>query len=116
MALTLDQAKQALEGTTRHELRDHAFGDMEVTWVKKEDNHEVEVASGYFGGTASVGFLDPDPSKSSGSFVDDDARQLLQCGELEVERNDSVGPDKFVEGSCMPGLTLQGVRKELTQG
>ena len=104
--MDLSDARQRLVGTTRHELRDHAFGDREVTWVK----NGTLIASGYFGGGAGhVSF-----HAASISFVDNEARSLLDCGTLEVSRNDETGPDEFTEGDVMPGLSKGDVYHELT--
>lgn len=108
MPLPLEQAKELLEQCTRNELQDHAFGDSEVFW----DKDGIEVADGYFGGGRDpvVGIHNPDAT-----FTGKDALALRNCGERgQVERNDSTGPDRYQEGSCLPGLTLEGVRRELT--
>lgn len=102
--MELSQAKRLLEECQREELRDHAFGDAEVYWMR----HGKEVAFGYFGRDASV-------SGDGWSFGGDEAWQLRKCGKLgAVERNDETGPDTYSEGACMPSLTLEGVREELT--
>lgn len=117
--MNLEEAKTFLEDTSRHELRDHAFGDMEVTWLKgslKKDGDVLkEIAHGYSGSSmVSVTIITEDGTVS---FSDDDARSLMSCGTLgTVGRNDETGPDEFVEGKIMPGLTLEGVREELTGG
>lgn len=107
--MDLAEAKKMLDGAVRHELRDHAFGDTELFW----EVDKVEIAGGYFGGgSSSVYFTDT----SLGGFVGEDAQELRKCGTLgDVERNDETGPDTYSEGTTMPGLTLQGVREELTQ-
>jgi hypothetical protein len=104
--MELEEAKKILDGCVRQENRDHAFGDKEVYWEKDG----VVMAEGYFGnGTASV-WMDP----VNCSFENADARSLMNCGTLgTVGRNDETGPDEYVEGQIMPGLTLEGVRKEL---
>lgn len=108
--MDLEEAKTLLSGAIRHELRDHAFGDTEVYWVLKGK----EIATGYFGGgTADVSII----SNSNTSFEGEDARALRNLGEMgDVARNDETGPDTYVEGQTMPGLTLEGVREELTGG
>jgi hypothetical protein len=109
--MDLSDARQRLTGTVRHELRDHAFGDREVTWVRGDK----VIASGYFGaGMVSVSIVDHITQQPLASFSDDDARSLLDCGELKVERNDETGPDTFQEGEIMPDLTKEGVLKEIT--
>jgi hypothetical protein len=47
-------------------------------------------------------------------FRGKDAAEVRNCGKLQVERNDETGPDEYIEGQTMPGLTLEGVRQELT--
>lgn len=107
--MELEAAKTLLNECVREELRDHAFGDVEVYWMKDDK----EVATGYFsGGMASVGF-----TEEVFNFDGDDARMLRPCGsEGAVERNDETGPDNFTLGATMPGLTRQAVRDELTGG
>lgn len=103
--MKLETAKIILNECTREELRDHAFGDAEVMWFKDG----IEIASGYCGTKAYV-YLTPETS-----FYDDDARLLFGCGsEVKIHRNDETGPDDFVVGRVMPGLTKEGVLKELT--
>ena len=101
--MTLEQAKNELKDTVRHELRDHAFGDREVTWMRGEN----ELASGYFGSSGS------EVSVGGVGFDGADARALLECGTLSVSRNDSSGPAEFVEGVIMPDLTMEDVRYEM---
>lgn len=105
--MTLDEAKVLLSGCIRDELRDHAFGDAEVYWSKSGD----EVAHGYFSGkNADVYFVN-----ERDSFKDDEARQLRNCGHSgRFSRNDETGPDIFSEGKIMPGLTKEGVFREIT--
>ena len=50
---------------------------------------------------------------TDGSFSGSDARELLRCGSLSASRNDMTGPETYQEGNVMPGLTLEGVRKEI---
>lgn len=118
--LSFEGAKEFLNTCTREELQDHAFGDAEITWRK----NGAMVAEGYIGGTTAyvtIGiFDDPDPPidvRPSGSFSDQEARQLRLCGTLgTVERNDSTGPADYREGQTMPALTREGVRAELGIG
>lgn len=106
--MNLDNAKLVLNDCTREELRDHAFGDVEVFWFKDGK----EIATGYFGGVHAGVTLTP-----MTSFHDDKARELRNCGTLgQVDRNDETGPDEFTEGQIMPGLTKEGVRREITGG
>lgn len=108
--MELEEAKKLLDGAKRHELKDHAFGDVEVYWVKGK-----EIACGYFNGGPADSVSVFKPTEDATTFDGDDARALRQCGTLgEVSRNDSSGPDAFVEGQTLPGLTRAGVREELT--
>lgn len=102
--MTLEEAKTFLTGCKREELRDHSFGDVEVSWMKDG----AEVASGYFGGSSSVQIFND-------SFFDaGEADQLRQLGTAGgVSRNDSTGPDEFSQGHAAPGLSLEAVRAEL---
>lgn len=103
--MELDEAKKILDICDRHELRDHAFGDMEVVWTKQG----YEIAYGYLGVSKCGVHLVGDSG-----FEGEDALSLIGCGELtHVERNDSVGPDTFVLGRVMPGLTREAVKQEL---
>ena len=113
--MTLDEAKEILNGCIRQELRDHAFGDKEVDW---RDKNGVYVANGYFSGsTQKVCFTTQiTPYRKHSFFVGDDARILSFCGELgKIERNDETGPGEFKQGQIMPALTLDGVKKEILQ-
>lgn len=107
--MELDEAKTILNDLERWECRDHAFGDMELGWT---DATGGEVAGGYVGGgEASVYFSEP----FEGSFKGEEARELIKCGKtVNVSRNDSTGPDEFVEGQVMPGLSKGDVFHELT--
>jgi hypothetical protein len=110
--MELEEAKKLLDSATRHELRDHAFGDTEVYWVLGKK----EIACGYFGG-GQDGVSVFKPAEDSTSFSGEEARVLRECGTLgDVERNDETGPNEFIEGKTEPGLTLEGVREELTRG
>lgn len=105
--MDLQEAKELLNGCVRSELQDHAFGDAEVFWSKDGE----AVAGGYFGG----GHADVYAKNGSWNFNNDDARVLRRCGiSGHVERNDETGPDTYSEGTIMPGLTKEAVRKELT--
>lgn len=95
----------AIPHLRRAELRDHAFGDCEVTIY---NDFNKTISNGYFGGSSSyitiMGF----------DFRGDVARDVRNAIKLSnVERNDSTGPDEFEVGVIMPALTLQGVREEL---
>jgi len=90
--MTLEEAKKVLDDCQRDELRDHAFGDAEVSWMRDGE----EVASGYFGSTASVSFYKNGTCKSVAGFEGEDARKLRWCGNAGVsERNDSTGPGRY---------------------
>lgn len=110
--MDFSEAKEFLSGCVREELRDHAFGDTEVFWKK----HGSHVAGGYFGGgQADVWFSSSEDEPSIDSFTGNEARELRNCGsEGHVERNDETGPDTFVEGYIMPGLTKEAVLEEIT--
>lgn len=111
--MNVPEAKELLSACIREELRDHAFGNAEVSWQKGDK----QIAGGYFGaGNATIWISsEDDPSVTLGSFEGDKARELRQCGtEGRIERDDETGPDIYVEGAIMPGLTLEGVRKEIT--
>ena len=111
--MILLEAMAILGGARRYELRDHAFGDREITWITTGED-EKDVGSGYFSGSCSeVSVLGTNDTWTS--FVGDEADELSKCGTLSsVERNDSVGPDTYEEGEVMPGLTKYGVLEELT--
>lgn len=114
--MTREEAKALLSQCRREELRDHAFGDREVTWF---DDQGRERGFAYFGGAAAdlsiYGEGGPEAGRVVG-FAGRDARELAGCGKsVVVERNDLTGPDDYEEGACMPGLTLEGVRAELTE-
>lgn len=112
--MNIEDAKTLLRTAVKFELRDHAFGDCEVTWYKKVGDVETEVATGYFGGTRSVSIYED--SSNTAHFEGAEADELRECFASEKsERNDETGPDDFVVGRTMPGLTLEGVRKELTR-
>lgn len=122
--MNLDEAKTLLNLCTRDELRDHAFGDREVSWTRKDKNGKtLLVADGYFGGSGvgvgGVSILGPEDENGQmttiASFDGKEATELAKCGaDVHIERNDSTGPDTYADGKCMPGLTLEGVLKELT--
>lgn len=103
--MTTIEAAAVLGVARRCELRDNAFGDAEVTWVLQDD---TVLATGYFSGEAEEVNID------GYLFLGEAARALRECGTLETERNDSAGPDEYTEGKIMPGLTREGVWKEIT--
>lgn len=111
MEMTFERAKALLDENNRWELRDHAFGNMEFGWTFGPLSGAI--ADGYSGGGRCDVFVRD--GFDSASFEGDQARELRKCGTLTLsERNDEVGPDEYVEGQVMPGLTMDGVRKELT--
>lgn len=114
MAITLADALSLLNLCTRSELRDHAFGDREVTWTDAAGNgvgfycnsgkppHHVYITR--FDGNGDEVESAEFPATS----------QMMQTGMVcIIERNDSTGPDNYQDGACMPGLTLAGVKEEL---
>lgn len=107
--MNLDEAKEILKGTDRNELRDHSFGDCEVTWTKGD----VTVADGYFSRSkANVSVCYGDNRWFN--FVGDDAHALRGEGHELIFRNDETGPNDYVEGRVAPGLSLEDVHRELT--
>lgn len=87
------RAKEFLQGCQRLELRDHAFGDREITWMIGDE----EVAGGYFGGGDKEVWIHED--HGGGLFHGTKARQLAVCGrDPIIGRNDETGPDEY-EGS-----------------
>lgn len=107
--MTKEEAFEKLSQCERHELRDHAFGDREITWIK----NDLVVAAGYFGSTCNIGFV---LEKEYFYFEGHDAVYLSSAGTVSsIERNDSTGPEKYEDGVVMPSLTLEGVRKELEE-
>jgi len=89
--MTLEYASNLLGMCTRYELRDHAFGDREVSWLRGD----VEVADGYFGGGTAEVHIHIDFS-GGGSFTGEDAYKLVERGsEVRMERNDETGPDEY---------------------
>ena len=116
--MTLDEAIEKLNLAVRSELRDHAFGDREISW----EIDGKERADGYSGSTGTFITIFGDELDEEGypiavaEFEGRDAFKLLECGFTgHVERNDSTGPDRYADGVCMPSLTLKGVRDELTR-
>lgn len=108
--MTFQEAHNLLSQCYRDELRDHAFGDREVTWRRQDG---TEVAYGYFGESASVSIRNLQGADSL--FEDNEARRLSVVGPVgTIERNDETGPDNYQDGQTLPGLTLDGVLKELT--
>ena len=112
MPMTEAEVKALLDTCVRHELVDHAFGDAEVEWFDKQ---EAKVASGYYGGDRADVLGGDGEYEGKFCYEGREARQFRKCGTLGVrERNDQTGPDQYQEGACLPGLTLHGVRSELT--
>jgi hypothetical protein len=103
--MDFETAKTFLNNSVRSELRDHAFGDVEMFWSRGKE----EVGTGYFGGGTSEVYV------QGTTFTGQEAHDLRKCGvEGEIHRNDETGPDLFVEGFVEPGLTKEGVFRELT--
>lgn len=95
-----------LDECIRSELRDHAFGDVEIYWTKNGE----EVAFGYFSGETQRVFSD------HFSFTGQEAKELRHCGtDGNVERNDETGPDEFVQGQTMPSLMKKNIFDEITK-
>jgi hypothetical protein len=106
----LDEAIALLSTAKREELRDHAFGDCEVYWMKGDE----EIAGGYFGASSRTVQVYFDGGQVT--FEGADADRLRECGAVgKVERNDSTGPAAYREGETMPALTLDGVLKEICE-
>lgn len=102
--MDVNEAKEILDSCDRQELRDHAFGDMEITWTRAG----FEIAYGFGGRECGVTMVGGE------SFEGDQARKLVHCGTLtQAERNDEVGPPDFVSGRVMPGLTREAVKQDL---
>ncbi len=100
-----EEIAKALSACVRFELRDHAFGDVEVTWLKDEN----EVATGYFNGrsdaTIHIGTV---------TIVGKSCQQFRNLGSAgPIDRNDETGPAEFKEGTVMPKLTREYVEAEL---
>lgn len=103
--MNVKEAVNILNDCDRHELRDHAFGDMEISWTRRG----IEIAYGYLdGNTCGVHLV------SGTAFSGEDAKTLVGCGTLaHIERNDETGPEDFVPGRIMPGLTREAVKQEV---
>jgi hypothetical protein len=87
---TYEQALNLLGLCERGELRDHAFGDREVFWIR----NGVEVAGGYFGGGNADVWINEE--FGGGSFKGNEARELAARGSnVKIERNDETGPDTY---------------------
>lgn len=116
--MTFEQAQELLRTAVKSELRDHAFGDCEIVWFVDDEHSDIEgaqkdIASGYFGSGEALVSIES-PHEERGSFKGAEAHELRKCFSKEItDRNDSTGPDTFVEGQVMEGLTLEGVKKEL---
>lgn len=111
--MNLKEAGELLDGATREELRDHAFGDAEVFWTKDG----IEIANGFFGGGSANVYFKAEEGEAGVTFEGNEARELREKGDLVgVSRNDETGPESYSEGTVMPGLSLEDVRQELTGG
>jgi len=108
MSRSFSEAEALLSEGIRSENRDHAFGDREVYWTNSDGK---EIGGGYFNGAEGSVWLETGECWSGA-----DARRLANCGKVgTIGRNDSTGPDEYADGACMPALTLEGVRDELTR-
>lgn len=107
--MTVEEAAKVLNACERRELRDHAFGDAEVSWIGPSSQNVI--AEGYFGGSqANVHF-----GVSRQSFSGADAVALRLCGqEGQIERNDETGPEEYTEGKMLDSMTKGAVFEELT--
>lgn len=107
--MTVEEAAKVLNACERQELRDHAFGDAEVSWIGPSSKNVI--ALGYFGGShASVYF-----NVQGQSFYGVEATSLRLCGqEGRVERNDETGPEEYSEGKMLDSMTKGAVFEELT--
>lgn len=82
--MPIEVARVVLAGSQRSRLVDRAFGDEEVYWCRSN----VDIAEGYFGRQASVGFAGT-AEYTPTTFRDDQARSLRELGTLtKVWRND----------------------------
>lgn len=100
------EAMELLDECKRSELRDHAFGDVEIYWTKDGE----EIAYGYFSGSVQSVFSD------HFSFKGEEAKELRSAGvEQSIERNDETGPDEFVQGQTMPSLMKRNIFDEITK-
>lgn len=80
--MNYQDAVQTLSACNRAELRDHAFGDREISWWRGD----TLVAEGYDGVSAYV--VCSDGTK----FENDEAYKLFKLGTLKtVTRNDAQG-------------------------
>lgn len=115
--MDLDEAREYLGHGSRWELRDHAFGDMELGWTFDG----VAIAHGFVGRTEPVVSIIlansiSDEAPMVAYFINDEAWALLEVGtDVQISRNDTTGPDEFEPGVTMPGLTLEGVQEELSK-
>lgn len=108
--MDIDEAKTLLDDCDRIELRDHAFGDVEVTWEKEG----VIVATGEFSRQHAQVWIAMGEGNPPVTFRGELGRPLRECGTLmTVHRNDETGPDEFKEGEILPGLTKEAVRDEI---
>lgn len=108
--MDLNQAKLLLAKSERHELRDHAFGDAEITWSVDG----VDVAFAYEDGKAlHISFYDSENNVIA-EFEDEDYQELRSLGKACISRNDSTGPVTYTPGKVKSGLSLGDVFNELT--
>jgi len=113
--LNILEVKVLLDQCKRNELRDHAFGDREIYWLHPTLGY---IAFGYSG--PNVEFTMNNEKGEAIEFnpplSETDIRSLFTHGNPDkIIRNDSTGPDTYQEGKVMPGLTLEGVLREITE-
>jgi hypothetical protein len=111
-AIDVEMVNEILSKCMREELRDHAFGDAEVSWMYAGK----QAAYGYFSSSSSHITLTCPDGEESATLRGEEARRFRYCGiEGTIERNDETGPEEYSEGTCMPALTHKGVLEELTK-
>lgn len=95
--MTLEFAETCLNLCQRSELRDHYFGDREISWYFEE----IEVAYGHFSiNSQHIAILEFRKGmklpRKLGEFFYSDAQKLVDCGaSVVIARNDEVGPDEY---------------------
>lgn len=104
------QVKEVLTKSIRSELRDHAFGDKEITWNLPDG---TMVAEAYVGSCSEFSYSHDKVVYSTINYaiVDEISKLGIRGSE---SRNDSSGPDEFVQGRVMKGLSSDDVFEELT--
>lgn len=86
---TLIQAIEIIRGSEKFQLRDHVYGDREVTW----ERDGVKIADGYFGNSARR------VTVQGVTFKDEDAYTLDRIACIyprgSFTRNDETGDDNY---------------------